>query len=252
MLDPRQLDQFGLSEKEARVYLAVLQLGESSVQVIAAKAEIHRVSTYDILDSLIEKGFVRKLKRGSKTVLSVVEPEATMADIRRKSDLFASLLPELNAMRTAASGIKPAAMYLSDFKEINKAIVEALSKQLAGSSVFLFASSDTQSMAKFIAMKIGKQCSQRNIELMSIINVQNSDSVNVTDRKESFGEIKLIQSIKKLNRNTIIFNDKILTIDWVAETALLIVDEPFVFDQQVMFEIIWGSLPANIIGKENL
>jgi len=52
------LIRLGLSDKEARVYIATLELGQDSVQNIATKAGIKRVTAYVILDQLIEKGIV--------------------------------------------------------------------------------------------------------------------------------------------------------------------------------------------------
>ena len=41
----KELQKIGLSEKEAKVYLAALELGQASVQNIARKAEVNRATT---------------------------------------------------------------------------------------------------------------------------------------------------------------------------------------------------------------
>ena len=51
--------KLGLSEKEASVYLATLELGRDSVQNIAKKAGIKRVTAYVILDQLVKLGVIR-------------------------------------------------------------------------------------------------------------------------------------------------------------------------------------------------
>ncbi len=48
----------GFSQKEAAVYLALLELGKRTVTPIARKAGINRTTVYDILDSLSAKGLV--------------------------------------------------------------------------------------------------------------------------------------------------------------------------------------------------
>ena len=54
-----QLQKLGLSQKEASVYIATLELGEASpVSTIAKKAEVNRTTTYDILETLVQKGIV--------------------------------------------------------------------------------------------------------------------------------------------------------------------------------------------------
>lgn len=50
------LQSTGLTEKEAKIYLAMLELGEDTVQNISARAKVNRPTTYLIIDNLIKKG----------------------------------------------------------------------------------------------------------------------------------------------------------------------------------------------------
>lgn len=54
----KQLIEFGLSDKEAKVYLALLELEVATVTEISKTANIKRSSTYVVLESLKEKGLV--------------------------------------------------------------------------------------------------------------------------------------------------------------------------------------------------
>ena len=53
-----KLQELGLSEKEARVYLALFELGPSVVSGLAKKAGINRSTTYVILETLAKRGLV--------------------------------------------------------------------------------------------------------------------------------------------------------------------------------------------------
>ena len=52
------LINIGFSEKEANVYLALLELGKRTVSAIARKAGINRTTTYDVLESLAAKNLI--------------------------------------------------------------------------------------------------------------------------------------------------------------------------------------------------
>ena len=52
------LIKFGLSEKEASVYIALLELEVAVVQEIASAAGINRSSTYVVLEALQKRGLV--------------------------------------------------------------------------------------------------------------------------------------------------------------------------------------------------
>lgn len=67
--------KLGLSQKEARVYLSTLELGEDTVQNIAKKAQVNRVTTYVILEKLMGLGLVSTIERGKKRVFIAENPD---------------------------------------------------------------------------------------------------------------------------------------------------------------------------------
>lgn len=69
------LEQLGLSEKEAKVYLAALELGQDSVQNIAKKAGVNRPTAYFVLERLMELGLVSTLEHGKKTLFVAENPK---------------------------------------------------------------------------------------------------------------------------------------------------------------------------------
>src|SRR3990172_512112 len=69
------LEKLGFSEKEAKVYLAALELGEDSVQNIAKKAGINRATTYVILEKLMASGLISTYEKGKKTFIVAEDPK---------------------------------------------------------------------------------------------------------------------------------------------------------------------------------
>ncbi len=89
------LQKLGLSEKEARTYLALLELGEVSVGEIAKRTGIHRRSCYDALNSLQEKGLVSfSIVEGVKTYRATCL-DAFKALVRERDLLVEDLLQKL-------------------------------------------------------------------------------------------------------------------------------------------------------------
>lgn len=69
------LEKLGLSEKEAKVYLATLELGQDSVQNIAKKADVNRPTAYFIMERLMELGLISTLEHGKKTFFVAESPK---------------------------------------------------------------------------------------------------------------------------------------------------------------------------------
>lgn len=92
------LTEFGLEEKEAKVYLALLELGQTSVMQIAQKAAIKRPTTYIVLDTLGNKGFVTKTYKKQKLLFVPEQPEALLRSMKQKEELLRGAMPELRAL----------------------------------------------------------------------------------------------------------------------------------------------------------
>lgn len=69
-----RLLELGLSDKEAGVYLAMLELGPSSVQEIAQKSGVNRSTTYLTLEDLKKRGLASTAVRGKKTLFTAESP----------------------------------------------------------------------------------------------------------------------------------------------------------------------------------
>ncbi|MEK7566640.1 MAG: helix-turn-helix domain-containing protein, partial [Patescibacteria group bacterium] len=71
----QELQEFGLSEKEARVYLAALELGKATADELAKQAKVNRSTTYVQIESLKQKGLVSSYDEGKKTYFAPESPE---------------------------------------------------------------------------------------------------------------------------------------------------------------------------------
>lgn len=70
-----QLKSVGLADKEAKVYLAALELGPATAQQISQKAGVNRATTYVQIESLSEKGLMSSFEKGKKTFFNAESPE---------------------------------------------------------------------------------------------------------------------------------------------------------------------------------
>jgi sugar-specific transcriptional regulator TrmB len=60
------IQSLGFGDKEARVYLALLEMGIGSAISVSVRAKIKRPTAYVILDELIQKGAVIVIPRSKK------------------------------------------------------------------------------------------------------------------------------------------------------------------------------------------
>ncbi|KKW21470.1 MAG: Transcriptional regulator, TrmB [Parcubacteria group bacterium GW2011_GWB1_52_7] len=92
------LGNLGLNEKEARVYVALLQIGRGSAYAVAEKAGLKRPTTYVILGELMQKGLVLKVPRARKQMFIAKSPEEFFMEAEERLRMAKAMLPQLVAM----------------------------------------------------------------------------------------------------------------------------------------------------------
>lgn len=92
------LENLGLNKKEAKVYLACLELGSSTIQEIALKSGIKRTSIYNFIDKLIDFGLITKTQKANRYYFMAETPEM-LKNVQEKNQQQLSLaLPEMMKM----------------------------------------------------------------------------------------------------------------------------------------------------------
>ena len=92
------LQNYGLSEKEAKVYLTALELGSSPASTIARRSEIKRVTVYTILNDLKKDGIVNENAKEDVKYYSVITPDNLLRQLEQKYESFKEKVPELMAL----------------------------------------------------------------------------------------------------------------------------------------------------------
>ena len=94
----RRLQQLGLNAYEARSYLVLIGHPRFKALELAARAHVPRQKIYEVLDSLVEKGFAQVVQEKTK-LFSAVEPSlAVPSYLVRRSQMLQRELADQNRM----------------------------------------------------------------------------------------------------------------------------------------------------------
>ncbi len=98
----QQLQKFDLTENEAKVYLACLELGPESVQNISQRAKLNRVTVYGLIEGLMKKGFLHEELVKNKRKVAAYSPvklydvvTGREERVRRQTQMLNTLVPQL-------------------------------------------------------------------------------------------------------------------------------------------------------------
>lgn len=149
------LQELGLSDKEARVYIASLSLGAASVQKIAEAADIKRVTTYVVLESLINLGLISRSNKGKKTYFVAEEPVSLRRLIKKKEQELNDqkqglemILPELAKAKSLPKDI-PNVKFYDTAEGIRSILNSFLASQRKGSIKELYGISNLDQLYEF-------------------------------------------------------------------------------------------------------
>ncbi|MCD4693783.1 winged helix-turn-helix transcriptional regulator [bacterium] len=125
------LKNLGLTEKEIKIYLNLLENGILSVRGLAQVSELNRGSVYDILKNLQQKGLVSYFHKDTKQKFIAENPEKILNILREKEEQFkrskkaiGDLIPQLKSLQEK-SGNQPTTKFYDGKKGI-KMILEDL------------------------------------------------------------------------------------------------------------------------------
>ena len=94
------LRELGFSEREIKIYLALLSLGQTTVGPIAAKTRMQHSKVYQTLEKLIDKGLVSFVIKSKTRHFEAQDPKHILGFIKEKERRFAEILPDLQQMKS--------------------------------------------------------------------------------------------------------------------------------------------------------
>lgn len=195
----KELVSIGLSEKEAAVYLALLELGSDTVQNIAKKSGVNRATTYVILDALKKKGVASTVEKGTKTHFQAESPDALRklirfqeAEIKEHEAKLADMLPELRGVFNRAEN-KPIVRFFEGKEGLLQIVEDIFSQTPADSEVLNVYNVEVintvfteQERSKIIQSRLKKRIRAKDIYTSATIGPTNKpsrllESVQLTD-----------------------------------------------------------------------
>ena len=129
------LRNIGLSEKEARIYLALLQLGPATPYRMSKRAKMKRPTAYVIAEELLEKGFVVQVP-GEKHTYIARPPEVIFEEFEKRISESRKHLPELKSLQGGIAE-KPTVLYFEGIEGIRQALFHRV-KELHNTEVVGF------------------------------------------------------------------------------------------------------------------
>ncbi len=246
------LKNFGLSEKEIAVYLALIELGASSVRTISQKAKVNRGTTYDILKSLIKMGIISYYNKKSKQYFIAERPETLLAviekkqeDLQKNKEDIEESLPLFKTLFETQGGKPSVKLYEGTIgiRHILEDVLKSMDK-VKEKTYFVYSSATVRKNV-YLAMKdFSKKRIRRKIKVKTIALGEGGSLIGLDERKW----IQLLDKKKKENlRSTyqIIYAGKTahISLDNADNPVGIVIENEEIYQtQKLIFEYNWKNL----------
>lgn len=235
------LEKIGLNEKEASVYLALLELGTASVLSIASKAGLKRPTTYLILDDLVARGLVSQVPQHKKTLYTAEAPEKLFTDLQKKQELLKRFLPNLEALHNQKKE-KPQ-VQLFQGKE---GILEVYEKIYAHGEVWFFATlGDLDKVLPHVTKEVARRAKEHKLVVREILSGSEADVAYAKDAGQSTNYTYRFapKGLSFFTDNAIFGNSVAFFSFNVQLFAVVITSKEIAGSLRSLYEMAWNSAP---------
>lgn len=232
-MDVKQLlAEMGLTENEAMVYLALLELGPSLAGRITRKTGIHRRNVYDITDRLAKKGIIGYIIKNNRRHFEAINPEKFIDIIKERESELNEALPHLKMLYEKTKEKKETNFYTG--REGLKSVFQDQLEDNKEKEILILGASRT---AFDILPFYFKWYDQDRVKKKIKTRIIASENLG---RKILSSEIRYIPE-KYANLLAInIYKDKVALILWKKEPIAIVIKEKEAADAyKKYFELMW-------------
>lgn len=234
------LESVGLKPKEARVYLALLELKQGSVTQIAKLAELKRSIIYVILADLIKKGYVSQLPDKKINEYQALDSSVIVTSQKGALKNFSEMLPYLQTLHNKGKK-RPKIHYLENKEGIWKIYEEM---NYAKEAFFITSYIDIEKhfpggVQKWINDYKAKHYTMLGRHLIP----DNPDELKyVAGFKKLNQKVKILPGVKRFSMDFTIFENKLTLTSLEEEPFMVLIEsEELVNSMRPIFEIAWKA-----------
>lgn len=227
------LTEFGLTNIESKVYLALLKTGMSQAGKIAKAAQLNRTTTYDALSRLIDKGLVSYGMQANKKVFRPGNPEKFKEILKEREHEINSVLPKLTMMFKTASPQKSVTVYYG--KKGVKSVFDDMLRHGKEMYVIDAGAQFTQTLPLYLPHFV-RGIESKNIKIKHIAR----RGVDVKPTKTT--EVRFLPKHILTTAGMTLYADRVAITVWGEIPEAVIIRNRAVYDSfKNYFDILWKS-----------
>lgn len=243
------LNEFGFTDNETIVYLTLLQIGTSSILDVSKECELKRPTIYSAIDSLIEKGLIRKTVIGKRKRFTAKSPNVLESIHNRRGDEMSSLILQLKALENVPRGTKPVIRLYEGENSVANLFRSITSTMDQGATLYAAVSmQDMNQRFPKLQESFNTISKKSNWPIQELLPNNQSSKDYITKHKTSFSlnpnhEYKLLPlGLELFDMNYMIVNDTVIMLSFNEDVlATVIESKNTALSMATLFKTAWLS-----------
>jgi sugar-specific transcriptional regulator TrmB len=232
------LADIGFRDIESRVYISLLELGESTVLPIAKKSGLQRTYCYDVLQRLVDRGIASYFVKNGRRRYVAEDPIAIERLYKERGQRLSAVVPELRSLYARAPGRPKVRFY--EGREGLLSIYEELARTRSYCAI---SSPDhiAAALGKYF-LELARRLAENGAHGRELITKHAKDIPYLKHFDTEHQEFRLLPEGMRLETDMVIFNDKLALISYGRDIhAITIESQAIVSAQLAMFNLLWKA-----------
>jgi sugar-specific transcriptional regulator TrmB len=228
-MDNKLLQDIGLTEGESKVYITLIQLGQSKTGPLAKESGVSASKVYKVLDRLIKKGLVGHILIGKIKHFKALEPKRLLdyleekeKETKLKKEEIKKIIPELETAQKLALNQNNAVIY-EGFKSVTNFFRSLLDELKAGEEYYVIGAgyggtennveqrTEIKGLHSFFHMHHQRR-SEKKIKLKMLANHNTRENLEPTTY--NLAEIRFLPEYLLSNMEIVFYKNKTFIIIW--------------------------------------
>lgn len=249
------LQQLGFSDIEAKLYLSLLESGPMSVKDLSESVDVKRTTAYFHIDTLIEKGLIIRVVRGTRKQVAAVQPENALHALVQQRLVNAECVKKelptmLRDIDKTYAGLKSSDTFeVKHYKSISgiRSIYDDLFKSEDLCSYINLVGSGSL-FTDNIGLLDEAFAKNPKLQLRELIDdspiSRYETGINLSRHKGRYFRKFMPSELKLTSEDTHIYDGKVAIVHFVGKVSgLVLKNSDYYNNAKAMFEYFWKTLP---------
>lgn len=211
------LHETGLTEREAKAYMSILYLGQTTIGKIIEKTNIPSSKIYEILNRLEEKGLITHIIIKNKKNFQASNPEIIIEQLERKTNKFREHLKELQEIQKLEQEEQFAEFY--EGREAIFNMLRNITKNAKKGDEYRYFAFDDEYKEKSLASALSSITilqKEKGLKIMTLGTQKSKHILESTIPKAAYKAMNIKYTTNRYPEGIIILGDDLILIELVG------------------------------------